>query len=209
MKVYILDTINKLQRFSENLDVITILCNKSWCVFNDSDEKEVYIFQEDGNLIISNCGKVTKGSWQYLSANKSIIINGNNQSYMLHPAFIDEVIFALNLDGTQQCVFMIDENNQKNFAPTTFSQLITYFQEKERKQIEGNEQKQFEESISDLRESKSDSDNILLWIPVGALLVLVLIIGDERIIMVGILILLLIIITAIATRNRNKNKQNI
>ena len=100
MKVYILDTINKLQRFSEKLDVKTILCNKSWCVFNDSDEKEVYIFQEDGNLIISNSGKVTKGSWQYLSANKSIIINGNNQSYMpikINTAGVVPVIFASSL----------------------------------------------------------------------------------------------------------------
>ena len=39
MKTYILDSINRLKRYGENLDVKTILCNKSWQIFNDSGEK--------------------------------------------------------------------------------------------------------------------------------------------------------------------------
>lgn len=44
MKTYLFDTFNRYKRFSEKLDAKTILCNKSWWVFNDSGEKEVYIF---------------------------------------------------------------------------------------------------------------------------------------------------------------------
>lgn len=51
MKTYLLDILNKYNRFSENLDVKTILCNKSWLVFNDTGNKELYIFQEMVTLL--------------------------------------------------------------------------------------------------------------------------------------------------------------
>ena len=88
MKTYLFDTFNRYKRFSEKLDAKTILCNKSWWVFNDSGEKELYIFNTDGSLIISVSGKVTNATWKYVPANKSIIISGNNQSYMVHPALL-------------------------------------------------------------------------------------------------------------------------
>lgn len=53
MKTYLLDILNRYNRFSENLDVKTILCNKSWFIFNDTGDKELYIFQENGSLIAS------------------------------------------------------------------------------------------------------------------------------------------------------------
>ena len=108
MKTYLFDTFNRYKRFSEELDAKTILCNRSWWVFNDSGEKEVYIFNTDGTLIIAVSGKVTNATWQYIPANKSLIITGNNQSYMVHPAFYDQMIFALQVDGTNDYAFLID-----------------------------------------------------------------------------------------------------
>ena len=75
MKTYLFDTINRYKRFSEKLDVQTVICNKSWWVFNDSGEKELYIFNEDGTLDVSFGGRVTEGKWRYVSANKSIIVS--------------------------------------------------------------------------------------------------------------------------------------
>ena len=49
MKTYLLDILSRYNRFSENLDVKTVLCNKSWWIFNDSGDKELYIFQENGD----------------------------------------------------------------------------------------------------------------------------------------------------------------
>lgn len=62
MKTYLLDVLNKFQRFSENLDVKTILCNKAWLIFNDSEDKEVYIFQDDGTLLVSVNGEVSNAA---------------------------------------------------------------------------------------------------------------------------------------------------
>ena len=130
MKTYLFDTINRYKRFSEKLDVQTVICNKSWWVFNDSGEKELYIFNEDGTLDVSFGGRVTEGKWRYVSASKSIIVSANSESFMLDPAFIDNAIFALKLNGTDQYVFMIDENNTASFAPSTYKELMGYFDEK-------------------------------------------------------------------------------
>lgn len=141
MKTYLFDSFNRYKRFSEELDAKTILCNKAWWVFNDSGEKELYIFNTDGSLIISVSGSVTNATWKYITANKSIIITGNNQSYMVHPAFCDNMLLALQVDGTNQYAFLIDEKSILSTNLKTFNDLVLYFSEKEKQAILENEKK--------------------------------------------------------------------
>lgn len=142
MKTYIFDSINRYKRFSENLDVKTILCNKSWWVFNDSGDKEIYIFQENNSLIISISGNVTNATWQYIPANKSLVISSDKQSYMLHPTFVDNIIFALQVDGTEQYSFMINEEQCEVFQPKSLNDLELYFKKKEQLEFENQKLQQ-------------------------------------------------------------------
>ena len=160
MKAYLFNAINRYKKFSEELDVQTILCDKSWWVFNDSNEKEVYIFNTDGTLIISVSGRVTNATWQYISANKSIVISGNNQSYMVHPVLYDKVVFALQVDGTKDCIFLIDENNINSFKPKNLAELTSYFNRREEKYIQQQriEQQEIQKAI---REQKEESEQQL------------------------------------------------
>lgn len=144
MKTYLLDILNRYKNFSESLDVQTILCNKSWQVFNDSGEKELYIFQPNGSLIVSVNGKVVNATWQYIKANKSIIINASS-SFMLHPRFLDDYIFALQQDGTNEYIFLIDENKKINFTPKSLSDLNCYFNQQLQYRIELEKKKEEEE----------------------------------------------------------------
>ena len=157
MKTYLFDTFNRYKRLSEELDAKTILCNKSWWVFNDSGEKEVYIFNTDGTLIIAVSGKVTNATWQYIAANKSLIISGNNQSYMVHPAFYDNQIFALQVDGTNDYAFLIDENNLPSTEIHSLADLKSYFVEMER-QVELEEQRKLQAELSELVQKEIDAD---------------------------------------------------
>lgn len=145
MKTYLLDILNKYNRFSENLDVKTILCNKSWWIFNDSGNKELYIFQDDSSLIASVNGNVNNGTWQYIPANKSLIISFKEQSYMLHPSFIDNVVFALQQDGTERFLFMINEEQFNSFQLKSLNDLKSYFKKKE--QVEKLKEIQHEQAI--------------------------------------------------------------
>lgn len=136
MKTYLLDILNRYKKFSESLDVEAILCSKSWSVFNDSGCKEIYLFQHDGSLIISVSGEVTDATWKYIPVNQSILISTKSASYMLHPAFVDDIIFALQLDGTNQYSFMIDELQRDTFAPKSLSDIERYFKKKKQLELE-------------------------------------------------------------------------
>ena len=131
MKLYLFDTINRFKRYSETLDIKTKICNRPWIVFNDGGEREVYKFKEDGTINIVLSGRVTRGTWEYDPTDKTIIISASKQSYMVHPGMYDDMLLALQVDGTNQCSFLIEENNRKNFAPKTYSDLMLFFEEKE------------------------------------------------------------------------------
>ena len=146
MKTYLFETLNRYKRFSESLDAKAVLSNKAWIVFNDEGEKQVYIFQEDGTVLITTNGIGSVKTWKYIPANKSILINGEDNSFvMLRTAFVDENILAFQLDGTDRYAFMIDENNKALFAPKTLEELHTYLVDK----LDKEKQKQIEQQNKD------------------------------------------------------------
>ena len=146
MKTYLMRIPEILKGISETLDITATLCDKSWVVFNDEGVKILFIFERDGTLIVSRNGVVSKQRWSYIQATKAILIDNAQQSFLLHPAFIDNVVFALNQDGTQHHLFMIDEGQIVKFPQFTLDILNKYFiskvqqieeeKERERKEVE-------------------------------------------------------------------------
>ena len=132
MKTYVIEAIKRIKRFSEEFNVKTTLCDKTWTVFNDSGENEVYIFQPNGTAYVTNNGIGIKGQWEWVSANNSLIINKDGNVIMLHPEFIDNTVLALTLDGTNKMAFLIEQGNKKAFEAKTLAQLEQYFIEKEK-----------------------------------------------------------------------------
>ena len=163
MKTFIFDTFNRYKRFSNTLDIKTILCNKTWWVFNDTGEKEIFIFQDDGSIIISVNGIVTNADWKYVPANKSVVISTQKQKVMLQPYFVDDFIFSLQLDGTNNYVFLIDEANRDSFQPKSLSDIGDYFKKEElatKKLDEQQNQAEKERKEIELREIEKEQFEI-------------------------------------------------
>lgn len=163
MKTYLLDTFNRYKRFSQNLDVKTVLCSKSWYVFNDEDEKQLYIFQEDGSVLVTTNGVGSFFSWKYMPANNSILLYSKKDSFiMLRAAFIDSNVLAFQLDGTNRYTFLIEENKLKTFYPKTLAQLNQYFYELECKVEQEKflikKQKSIERAKSEARKKMEERD---------------------------------------------------
>ncbi len=110
MKTFISDIIPSLQRFSKKLDDLTLLTNQHWVAIDDiSNNKNVYIFRNNNDLLISQNGKVEKAKWEYLG-NNSLLIDKKDECYLFKHGFFDENILALKIDSKDEYAFLINEN---------------------------------------------------------------------------------------------------
>jgi len=110
MKTYLSDIIPKIQGFSQRLDDLTILTNQHWVVLDEiMTTKNTYIFRTNGELLISQSGKVQKAKWEYLG-NNSLLIDKSDESFLFKQAFIDSNILALKVDSKNEYAFLVNEN---------------------------------------------------------------------------------------------------
>lgn len=110
MRTYIADIIPKIQKFSQKLNNLTMLTNQHWVVLDElTQSKTVYIFRNNGELLIAINGKVDKAKWEYLGQN-SILINLKEQSYLFRHGFFDENILALKVDSKEEYAILINES---------------------------------------------------------------------------------------------------
>ena len=83
----------------------------------------------------------------------------NQRIYTFIAAFVEGVVFALQLDGTDEYTFLIDQRNQNSFSPRTKTELIEYFKCKERmlERAEQEEQRRLERIRKEEEERKLEA----------------------------------------------------
>jgi len=126
MKRYLKSIFPKIINYSKKLDDFSVLTDKQWVVLSeDTNAREVWIFKNDGNLIISLDGIADKGTWDYFKEAKSIYIEVGKQNRLFNLAFVDDIALLMKLDGTNQVFAFANENKiQKEFK------LLQYLDEK-------------------------------------------------------------------------------
>lgn len=161
MKTYILSCLDRIQQYSKHLDAKAILYNKSWEVFNDSGDKEQLIFKPNNELLIARKGIVQKTKWELLSIN-SILIETDSITYLFNAAFVDNNFLALQLDGTDKCMIMIDSETKKNLLLDTISRIDAYLNNTyiHKDKLETSFNKIFYSEDSNLTEEPVDEDNM-------------------------------------------------
>jgi hypothetical protein len=111
MRLYLLDIIPRLQKYSSKLDYLTQLTNHHWVSIDDiAINKSVHIFRANNELIVSVDGKVERGKWEYLG-NKSLLIDIGSTSYLFKNGFFDENVLALKVDGSDRYALFVNENH--------------------------------------------------------------------------------------------------
>ena len=117
MKTYLNEIIPRLARHSERLDDITMLINKRWVLFDEvENQKTVYFFKKNYDLIISINGNVERGNWELID-NEHLSIKTNEGEFMFKKDFHDYNLFALKKDNVNEYAIFINEIffDQKNF----------------------------------------------------------------------------------------------
>lgn len=117
-----------LKGINDKLNAKALLCEKSWVVFHE-EKRVVFIFQKNGSLIVSQNGVASKGKWEYVKSNKTILIETADVMLLLHPTFVDDVLFVLQQDGTEGYFVLIDERQIGKFVQKTIAAIVDYLKE--------------------------------------------------------------------------------
>ena len=131
MKTYILSGLDRLKKYSQKLDAEAILYDKKWEVFNDTGDKEVLIFRPNKDLLISRNGRVTKGQWEILSPN-TLLIEVDSKAYLLNSAFVDNTFLALQMDGTNEVMVMVEEEFRQKLQLDNIEKVNKYLSDTEK-----------------------------------------------------------------------------
>lgn len=125
MKTYILSALDRIKQYSKTLDAKAILYNKNWEVFNDSGEKEVLIFRPKNELLIVRQGIVQRSKWELLPMG-ALLIETDTTTYLFNAAFVDNNFLAMQLDGTDECMLMIESNCLKQLTLDSIDKINEY-----------------------------------------------------------------------------------
>ena len=163
MKSFTTKFFQKNDIIKKDIKINNFLCNKSWYIFDEDTRKEIYIFRDNNKLVISVDGKVTRGTWEYIAENHSVIIEADGQSVMLHPTFVDNNIFVLQLDGKNEFAFLIEESKVLNSPFRKLSDIYSYFDNLQRQieqEKEAKKQRLLRQKIEEEREEQRRLERI-------------------------------------------------
>lgn len=111
MKHFLSKILPRIKQFSDSLDRKEIFVEQPWTIIDEDKNKQTYIFKRDGNLIISNNGNVSLGTWEYIPAAKSLLIVRVTDKLLLNQGFIDPAIMILRKDGlNDECLILANPN---------------------------------------------------------------------------------------------------
>lgn len=152
MKTFLFNIPNEIKNWSNTLDIKTVLCSRSWLVFNDEGLRELYIFQKDGTVIASHNGNVTKAKWELLAVNNSLIIeNPNGTSFLLNPSYYDQKVLLLQVDGTNSFALMIGEQYIQELALESVEKAKLYVENRDEFDNQKRKDKEAEQALEEAR----------------------------------------------------------
>lgn len=129
MKRFPLKSITKIKKHSQQLDAESILINKSWNVFSDTEEEMFFMFLANTELHIYINGNVFKGGW-ILLANDYLLIDMGSEPYLYNAAFVANQFLALNLNGANEYLILIEEGFKNQLALNSIDRLDNYLENK-------------------------------------------------------------------------------
>ncbi|MEZ4802181.1 MAG: hypothetical protein R2797_05360 [Gelidibacter sp.] len=129
MKDFLTELIPKIEQFSEKLNNTALLTRQHWILLDtDNSTYKKYIFKNNGELLISIDGKVSKGKWEYLN-HQCILIEHQSDTLLFNHGFFEKDILALKLDGVQDFFLLVDEN-RFNYDLKTIKSVAEFLKNK-------------------------------------------------------------------------------
>ena len=112
MKTHLKNLINRLSAYNVKLDKTALLTDKKWALIDDNGNQQSYIFDRNGELVMSEKGTVKMGKWKFYPESQSLRIDRIDNQLLLNLQFFDKVIMILRYDGfnSDSFILLADQN---------------------------------------------------------------------------------------------------
>ena len=125
MKTFIVNAARGVVSQKKRLDIKSKLMSREWRMLTDEPNITAkYIYLKDGKLLISVNGLSTYSTWQ-LVTESSIIMDEGIAIFLYRVVHIDDNIVILNLDGTDNFCFLINDAYE-SLANASFEDIQWY-----------------------------------------------------------------------------------
>lgn len=110
MYEYLKNLLPRAKQFSKDLDEKELFNDKHWILMDDEGKKATYVFQREG-LIVSLSGVPRIGTWEYISAAKSLLLTVGDDKAFLSFSFFNNALFVLKKDDDAETPWILVNKN--------------------------------------------------------------------------------------------------
>lgn len=175
MKTYFINSIKQVSINSHSLDITSTLKTHEWIVFNeDTSFIEKFLFVDDDKLLVSVNGKSSYSKWKYVKVNSSLIIDDDQNKYLLKIVVCNKDIIVLNVDSTNEYSFLINSKSSV-LQNATYADIQWYLirncgvdilNEEQRRQFVEEKNIENEENRKELQEMKQELKKACIVVPI-------------------------------------------
>jgi hypothetical protein len=103
----LINILPSLKNFSLGLEKKEIFIDRPWILVTKDGSHQKFIFKRNGELILSDNGIVTIGTWEYFPIANSLMINRIYDKILLKKLYSDDAIMVLKTDATSGQNFIL------------------------------------------------------------------------------------------------------
>jgi hypothetical protein len=122
MLEYLKYLFQQLKAQNRKLTDIAVIQNRLWVLFKEGNQTEKWLFESNGNLVVSIEGNVTDGSWRYIAATNQIIIDCKGLKMLFNQNFIHDNILLLRKDSSELDFLVLYDD--KEFSRVQFMEFL-------------------------------------------------------------------------------------
>lgn len=111
MYEYLKNLLPRVQQYSKDLDTKELFNDKHWILMDDDGKRATYVFQREGRLIVSLSGVPKIGTWEYISAAKSLLLTVGDEKAFLSFSFFNNALFVLKKDADAETPWILVNKN--------------------------------------------------------------------------------------------------
>ena len=117
------NNLNKVKKYAEMNISKSYITGCSWLLLNDEDDKVIYTFRDNYDLLITTNGIVEKFNYELIIDNNSILITKNNITNHYDIENIENNFLFLKMLSTEKILIFANQTKYKDYLKSQLKEI--------------------------------------------------------------------------------------